>query len=452
MASDMDVTATFAQGQANGTVITVQLVGTGHGQVTSQPAGIDCPGACAMSIGSTPVTLTAKADATSTFAGYGGACSGTSCILTSASANTVFVNFVANAPPPTTDECTGLVPASVGTPVQRTLDLHSNKVGCSRATSDGQGNIAAQLAGFGDGPTAFFSADGTQQPNSDHSSFGLVGLPSGFQSIGGTTLTALVTWAPSGAEIATVELGNSLASAGNAYAVSEAVTGGSVALRQDCDSPATNPVGALVVSRFDAAGNLVSKVDLGGPGCAEPGVALSDALDHTLVVVQTGAGSVGLAKGLIAGRWLDRQGTPLTAWFAIAPFTQPVVPNWQPRLEPLIGGGAVLGNGGVWLASLASASTTPTAVPAFAVNGNDLKIVRGGKAYASFQLVPDSGLLAGISGAVQVFAPSGKSCGSVSLVDGQMLTIGRDGTAIASSFGPIGRGGCDYTWWSKLFQ
>lgn len=452
MASDMDVTATFAAAQANGTLVTVQLVGTGHGQVTSQPTGIECPGACAMSVGSTPVTLTAKPDANSTFAGYGGACSGTSCVLTSASANTVFVNFVANAPPPPADECAGLVPASAGTPVQESVVFSTNKIGCGRVTSDGQGNVAAQLQGFGDGPTVFFAPDGTRQPNGDHSLFGLVGLPSGFQSIGGTSLTALVTWAPSGTETASVDLGSSAASAGNVYAVFDAVTGGSVALRQDCDSPATHPAGALVVSRFDAAGNLVSKVDLGGKGCAEPGVALSDALDHTLVVVHTGAGSVGLGPKLIAGRWLNRDGTAITDWFQIAPFDQPVVPNFQPRIEPLIGGGAVVANAGTWIASFASGSSTPAAVPAFAVNGDDFKIVRGSKAYASFQLVPDSGLVASMSGVVQVFAPSGKSCGSVPLLDGRALTVGRDGTAIASAPGTPASGGCDYAWWSKLFQ
>ncbi len=58
--------------------LTLSEAGTGGGTVTSAPAGIDCGATCAASFatGST-VTLTATPDATSNFAGWSGACTGT---------------------------------------------------------------------------------------------------------------------------------------------------------------------------------------------------------------------------------------------------------------------------------------------------------------------------------------------------------------------------------------
>ncbi len=58
-------------------VVTVQLTGTGQGRVTSDPPGIDCPGACAADFAEAqPVTLTAKAEAGAAFYGWSGDCVG----------------------------------------------------------------------------------------------------------------------------------------------------------------------------------------------------------------------------------------------------------------------------------------------------------------------------------------------------------------------------------------
>ncbi|MBX3274433.1 MAG: InlB B-repeat-containing protein [Sandaracinaceae bacterium] len=70
------VTATFALGERE---LTVTRVGSGSGAVTSSPAGIDCGTDCTHEFDhGTTVTLTATPDATSTFEGWSGACSGTS--------------------------------------------------------------------------------------------------------------------------------------------------------------------------------------------------------------------------------------------------------------------------------------------------------------------------------------------------------------------------------------
>ncbi|MEZ4398852.1 MAG: hypothetical protein R3B06_02445 [Kofleriaceae bacterium] len=64
--------------------VVVSLAGNGLGTVSSTPAGISCPGTCTTTAGhGAVITLTAAAQAGSTFAGWSGACSGTGpCALT----------------------------------------------------------------------------------------------------------------------------------------------------------------------------------------------------------------------------------------------------------------------------------------------------------------------------------------------------------------------------------
>jgi DNA-binding beta-propeller fold protein YncE len=95
----------YADGtQASGTTsqLSVSRTGTGGGNVTSNPAGIDCGTTCshAFSTG-TSVTLTAAASSGSTFAGWsGGGCSGTgTCTLTVNSNVTVTATFTLTANP-----------------------------------------------------------------------------------------------------------------------------------------------------------------------------------------------------------------------------------------------------------------------------------------------------------------------------------------------------------------
>lgn len=59
--------------------VTVSNTGTGTGTVTSSPAGINCGSGCSASLTTTaPITLTAAPAANSQFAGWSGACTGTS--------------------------------------------------------------------------------------------------------------------------------------------------------------------------------------------------------------------------------------------------------------------------------------------------------------------------------------------------------------------------------------
>jgi hypothetical protein len=91
--STTTVTATFNASQ--GVSLTVGKTGTGSGTVSSTPAGITCGTTCSASYPyGTAVTLTAVTAASSTFAGWSGACTGAgSCSVTLTSAATVTATF-----------------------------------------------------------------------------------------------------------------------------------------------------------------------------------------------------------------------------------------------------------------------------------------------------------------------------------------------------------------------
>jgi uncharacterized repeat protein (TIGR01451 family) len=82
-------------GAATNFTLTVTEGGAGTGTVTSTPAGILCPSTCSASFASgTAVTLTPTATVGSTFAGWGGACSGSAaCVVTLTAAESVTATF-----------------------------------------------------------------------------------------------------------------------------------------------------------------------------------------------------------------------------------------------------------------------------------------------------------------------------------------------------------------------
>lgn len=91
LSSDRTVSATFVAVYG----LTVSIAGAGDGTVTSAPAGIACGTDCSETYPSgTSVTLTASPGARSSFAGWGGACSGTgTCTVTMSTARSVTANF-----------------------------------------------------------------------------------------------------------------------------------------------------------------------------------------------------------------------------------------------------------------------------------------------------------------------------------------------------------------------
>lgn len=91
-----------ASGSGGGTAsftLSVVGAGTGSGTVTSSPKGIKCGSDCSESYApGTAVTLTAKPDRGSTFAGWSGACSGTgACTVSMTAARSVIATFTTAA-------------------------------------------------------------------------------------------------------------------------------------------------------------------------------------------------------------------------------------------------------------------------------------------------------------------------------------------------------------------
>jgi ELWxxDGT repeat protein len=84
------------------TTFPLNVTVNGSGDVTSNPAGITCPGDCSENYtDGTLVTLTADPDAGNNFQGWSGACTGTStCQVTMNAARSVTATFVAGPPPP----------------------------------------------------------------------------------------------------------------------------------------------------------------------------------------------------------------------------------------------------------------------------------------------------------------------------------------------------------------
>jgi hypothetical protein len=100
---------------ASSFTLTVTDNGTGGGTVTSSPEGIDCGSGCSANFTSgTVVTLTATPSDGSTFAGWGGACSGTgSCVVTMNAAESVTATF--NLPLPSYTLTVALTGTGAGT-------------------------------------------------------------------------------------------------------------------------------------------------------------------------------------------------------------------------------------------------------------------------------------------------------------------------------------------------
>jgi hypothetical protein len=92
MSANKSVSADFT---VNTETLTVSKTGTGSGTVTSSPAGIDCGSTCSASFNqNTLVTLSATPAAGSSFAGWGGDCSGTSdCVVTMSEDKSVTAEF-----------------------------------------------------------------------------------------------------------------------------------------------------------------------------------------------------------------------------------------------------------------------------------------------------------------------------------------------------------------------
>jgi hypothetical protein len=130
--------------------LSVERTGSGSGTVTSSPAGIDCGVVCSGTYAAgSVVTLTAGPASESSFAGWGGDCSGTGpCTLTMSAARSVDAEFEAvsdTTPTPT--------PAGVSTTTDTTPTWEFGSNGAGLTDS-----IAPEITRLGLSPTAFHAA------------------------------------------------------------------------------------------------------------------------------------------------------------------------------------------------------------------------------------------------------------------------------------------------------
>jgi hypothetical protein len=104
--------------------LSVSKLGTGAGTVTSAPAGINCGATCSASFEQgKEIALTAVATSGSTFAGWGGACTGTgSCKVPMSAAKSVTATFnlVTSGEPPKEEKPPVVTPPNTTPPPNNT--------------------------------------------------------------------------------------------------------------------------------------------------------------------------------------------------------------------------------------------------------------------------------------------------------------------------------------------
>ena len=145
------ISASFNAIQQNS--LNVTKGGNGTGTVTSTPAGINCGLDCSESYtGGTVVTLSASADASSTFSGWSGSCSGTgNCAVTMDAAKSVTATFTLNEGVTDGDSTTD-IPKTGQTLIYASGDDGNIQAGIEwpapRFTDNGDGTVTDSLTGL----------------------------------------------------------------------------------------------------------------------------------------------------------------------------------------------------------------------------------------------------------------------------------------------------------------
>lgn len=173
---------------------------------------------------------------------------------------------------------------------------------------------------------------------------------------------------------------------------------------------------------YDDSGTQKWSNSVGGsPAPSAPSAAAGDAGGNVLITIASDEVS-GRAKGDLLGRWIAPDGSLSGDWFVLVPGNAT-----PPVLESLIGGGIAVMQSGKWVAVVPGLGA-PRPPPDWLASraDHDVRIVRGGKAYA-FTSLTDSA-----SASVEVVKPSGLSCGAFD-AKGTATTVGADGTVIANT-------------------
>jgi len=490
-------------GSEGPTVQTLTIDLTGNGSVSSDPAGIDCGTICSAAFANgTSVTLTAKSASGWTFAGWGGACSGTNtCVVSMKSNANVKATFVAAAqpppppgpnpspgpapdpppapapnpppapapnpppapapnppppppppPPPAVDECADLVPASLPPPV--VAEVSTNSLPCSRGVADdGEGTF---MLGYftGNGPVFpawdFFQVQDGKAVALNKRSFGsdeggkvVFSQPSGFTTFtisGQTQGSDLSTWSHDGDFLSNVPIarGDGTFSHPPGSAVGIDPSGGTATAK----TVFTND-GGWVTSyrRFDKHGVAETgdvQIDSGEHRAGGVGVAFSG---HALILSSLGNPNW-------QARWVARDGSPISGPFELQ---GPEFPAFQFLTDGSLAVGFVNGftdapTNFVYRIEDGESSADPLPDWLARRAANQLYVVRSGKAYATWGRGGQCG------GDLEILAASsGKSCGCVKVPKlSASASVGRDGSLMVP--GPAGGRGCSYDLYPKLLR
>jgi len=480
MDMDRDVTANFSTPPPGMARIDVVPIGKGSGRVTSSPAGIDCPAVCSISVAAgTNISLTAMPDGSSTFVGWGGACSGGGGCNFSANGNqTAWVNFDLKTPP--AQSCAAIAPPD-DVPMQQFVHAQDGTYyACYPGLGDANGTLAFPRA-FND-PNNHGSVFEFVTTSNDHlrdqggSSEGPrpQQQPSGLVMYGDRghmfpvqDAVLIRSWDTSGKA-----LGDAVLRAQN-FSGSPDPAGG-VFLAGDLSSSIDRSAALSHTAAMYTGGGSVPTLRWGPSALASSGTVYGtgvDLLGRALVITD---GREKFGKGTISAQWFERDGRALTDEFVLVSGFSAGESTWF-ETSPLIGSGLAVRRMDYAYSQIGTyhahalvlvASGQPSVQPApdwmVARPDTRLQIVRGGRAYA---VIPYGAKGAACTQRIEVMAPDGSSCGARDYpiaggnCDTHQLSVGADGTVIQmlptamETTDPIAfTHTCTWRWWPAALK
>jgi hypothetical protein len=479
---DRDVTANFSTSSPPPGMARVDVVpiGKGSGRVTSLPAGIYCPAICSMSVAAgTSISLMAMSDASSSFIGWGGACSGGGdCSFTANADQTAWANFDLKTPPP--QSCSAIAPPD-DVPMQQFVHTQDGTYyACFPGLGDANGTLAFPRA-FSDashhGSVFEFvttanvhlgERGGTSEgPRPQQQPSGLVMYGDRGHMFPVQDAVLIRSWDSSGKA-----LGDAVLRAQNVSGFPDPA--GGLLLAGDLSIP----IDPSAVSSHSAAmytgGGSAPILRWGPNALASSGTVYGtgvDLLGRALVITD---GRAKFGRGTISAQWFERDGRALTDEFVLVSGFSAGESTWF-ETSPLIGSGLAVQRVDYTYSQIGTyhahalvlvGSGQPSVQPApdwmVARPDTRLQIVRGGRAYA---VIPYGAKGAACTQRIEVVAPDGSSCGARSYpiasgnCDTHQLSVGADGTVIQmlpdamETKDPIAfTHTCTWRWWPAALQ
>jgi len=429
--ADLQVTAVFLllpPPPPSEVQILVAFTGAGSGRVVSTPAGIDCPGACSMTVSiGTAVSLAQQAAVNSVFVGWGSGCSGAGgCSLTATADVTVWANFAVST-------CATIAPPTAVT-MEQYVAYPSQAALCRSGLADASGALAFQMMFPHVSAIDFVNRSrpfgreqtfASTEPN-------LIEQPSGFAAVGNAgylgprNVIDLGRWDAAGNSF-----GDAWRQAQNQASAADPAGGVLVAGDLSADGSSAPQHQAVM---FSGGGEAVSVTWAQPLAAAGPVFGAGvDVLGRSLVIT-------GGASGSITAQWFDHDGTALTGEFTLIASFTPGQNTWF-ETAPLIGSGLevrrmdALPLTAQALLVVQSGSTAAQDAPAWMTSrpNTRLQLARQGTAYA---VLPYGESGVACTQTVELLGSDGTSCGSrdypiaSGTCDTYDLTLGADGTVI----------------------